>query len=336
MSAALDKLTAEEQALLDQMQADDRAADAAEPAPTPEPAAETAPERTDATPEPGTPAATPDPKPTMVDKRALDEERARRRELEQKLQAREIEQAKIGERLNMLMEAAKAHVAPPAAPPLPAPEFEKDPAGYIKYGFERVQQSVEDLSKNFRTELDGIKQGTQQLTQAQQQEAAVRELDTWGAAQEVAFRSEAPDYDAAMVHLRDARIGLMRAMAVPEHEIATQIMNDVRGVANLARERGMNFPQMLYKMAQAQGYKRAEAAPVADGVVAAATPAPAANAAERLIRGQDMATTIGSTGAAPRGAPAAQTIANMSDAEFSRLYAEVAKDPARMRALFGE
>lgn len=335
MSGALDKLTAEEQALLDQMQADDRAADAAEPAAAETPAE--APERTDATPEPGTPAQAPEPKPTMVDKRALDEERARRRELEQKFQAAEIERAKLGERFEMLRQAAQAHVTPPPAPQTPSPEFEKDPAGYIKYGFERVQQSVEDLSKNFRAELDGIKQGTTKLTEAQQQQRAIADLDAWGASQEAAFRSEAPDYDAAMVHLRDARVGLMRAMAVPEHEIAAQIMNDVRGVANLARERGMNFPQMLYKMAQAQGYKRAETAPSAsDGVVAAATPAPAANAAERLIRGQDMATTIGSTGAAPRGAPAAQTIANMSDAEFSRLYAEVAKDPARMRALFGE
>ena len=331
MSAALDQLSAEDTALLNQMQADEAAApDMPQPdAGTPDPASELV---SDAAP---APTQQPDKQPTMVDKRALDEERARRRELEAKFQAQQVENAKVSERLDLLMKAAQQHVTPPPAPPVPAPEFEKDPGAFIKHSFEQLGNRLNEQERAFQEKLAKLEQGTTQLTQAQQQQQAVAQLDNWAATQEAAYRNETPDYDAAMAHLRDSRTNMMRLMGVPEEHIAAQIMNDVRGVAHMARERGMNFAETLYKMAGAQGYRKADAAPAA-AAAAGAAPAPAANAAERLMRGQDMATTIGSTGAAPRGAPAASVLANMSDAEFAKLYADVSKDPTRMRAMFGE
>jgi hypothetical protein len=100
---------------------------------------------------------------------------------------------------------------------------------------------------------------------------------------------------------------------------------------------------MLYDLAQANGYRPGsqQAAPVATPAAPAAvlspvSPVAAASPAERLIRGQEMATTIGSTGSAPRGEIAIRAIAEMSDAEFAKIYENTQKNGGQaMRNLFG-
>jgi len=118
-------------------------------------------------------------------------------------------------------------------------------------------------------------------------------------------------------------------------QISQAIRSDVQGLANLARQQGRNFAEMLYGLAEANGFQRGSqsAAPPA---AAKAPPVNAESAAERLIRGQDMATTLGDGGGAPAGEVAPSAIASMSDEEFSKLYLNVKKKGgAAMRNLFG-
>jgi hypothetical protein len=336
VSSALDTLSAEEQSQLNQMQADDAASEPmvgfdAGPAPASDPVA------TQADPQPA--QQTEEPKPTMVDKRALDEERARRRELEAKFQQQEVARAKLEERFNLLLDAAKAHSAQPApttpaAPPVPAPEFERDPAGFIKHGFETLGQRLAEMERSYQEKLQALEQGTTRLTQAQQQAQAAAQLDAWAAAQEAEYAKSVPDYREAMQHLMQTRTQTLHLMGITDPaQVQAQIAMDVRSLANMSRERGANFAETLYKLAGANGYRKADVAP-ATPAVPAQTAAPA-NAAERLVRGQEMATTLGATGAAPRGEPAPQALANMSDAEFAKYYEKVRGNPAALRDLLG-
>ena len=125
MSGALDRMTPEEDAELRRMQDDEvRQADEASALP-PLPEA--------GHPQPGEQAAEQHPaEPEFVDKRALVEERDRRRETEKKL--REVEQksatelAKVQTRLDMLVQAAQAQLQaqappPPAPPAVEVPDF---------------------------------------------------------------------------------------------------------------------------------------------------------------------------------------------------------------------
>jgi hypothetical protein len=336
MSAALETMTAEEQALMRQMEQDD-AADVELP-PIEEPAAPAASETE--------PAVTtkPEDKPAMVDKRALDEERNRRREAEKR--ATEIERkaaadlARTEERLRLLAEAAQAHVAQataPAAEEAPPPDFNTDPAGFIQHGFKQLQQALGQINER----VQKVETGATQLTQQQRDAQAVGELQNWGMAQEAEYARETPDYAAATQFLAQAREKLIRTMGVSDPmEIRASIAQDVQGLARLSRERGLQFGKVLYDLAVAHGYQKAAPAasdePAAAGRPNGGTPAPSAeNAAERLLRGQDMATTLGSTGGAPRGELTADALGRMSDEEFANYYAKVAKNPAQMRALFG-
>lgn len=337
MSPALETLTAEDIALFDQMKADDAAfvepalpqdAEPAEPAVAAEPVVEK--QATD----------------KQVDKRALDEERTRRKAAEKtaadQRTAHAAELARANTRLEMLAAAADGHLKQNAAQPAaetPAPAFDNDPRAYIEHKFKTMETQLAEARQAAKVG----EQIQQQMTRQQAEAKHVGELEAWATAQEREYSTGVADYRAAVEHLAAAREAQLRIIGAEDAgEIRQTIINEVRGLAARARQQGKNFGDVLYKLAAASGY-RAGAAPAA---AASASPAavarvvPAvdpANAAERLIRGNDMATTIGSTGAASNGnGPAAQQIANMSDSEFAAFYAKVQKQGGTaMRSLFG-
>jgi hypothetical protein len=229
-------------------------------------------------------------------------------------------------------------VAQPASAPKadPAPDFATDPAGFIRHNFDSLNQTLQQVSQR----IQQVEAGNTKLSHAQQQAQAVAELDAWGSAQEAAFARDVPDYQSAVAHLAAARTAQLQAIGVDAPEqIRAAIISDVRGLAHRAREGQRNFGEMLYELAKANGYRQSAAAPPATAAAQpAARVAPVAeNAAERLIRGQEMATTIGATGGAPSGEVSVQRIASMSDADFDAYYASVKKRGASaLRNVFGE
>lgn len=343
-----DKLTPAEEAELRQMQADDLASAAEESQrpvddlsnPPPPPVAE--------------PESAQEPKAAVEDddlpipKKALFEERERRRKAEEKLQEIQVKQAgetaRISERLELLQRAAQEHVQAqqPKAPEVPAPDPSTDPMGFITHKFQELERREAEQAA-WRQRMEAQQQQVQQRSQQDQQRA---DLHAWGMGQEAEFAAQQTDYQQAVTHLQQARVASIRAMGITNPaEINQQLEADVLNSAAFARQRGIPFGKMLYDLAQANGYRPgSQAAPAASAAPSAAaapalspvSPVAASSPAERLIRGQEMAQTIGSTGAAPRGEAAPQAIASMSDAEFARIYENVQKNGAQaMRNLFG-
>ena len=334
MSGALDELTADEKALFDAMRAQDNSGPAPEAAPDKQPQRQQ-PESVE-TPEPQ--AKEPD-QAKLVDKRALDEERTRRKKAEQTAREREVELAKVNTRFEMLTKALEANAAQPTPPvaETPVPAFDTDPKAWIDHNVRELQRKQEAFDRR----LADFQAGNQQIVEQQRQQQQIAELQSWAQEQEQDYMQAMPDYNQAMAHLLAARQAHIRAIGEDDPvRIQQAIRADIINTAYFARQKGRNFAETLYKLAEASGYKPSNGG--ADNPLAPAR-TPTVNvdsAAERLLRGNDMATTLGSTGAAPRGELATQAIANMSDAEFEAVYAKILKLPpaqskAAMRNLFG-
>lgn len=324
----IDALSADEQQLLSSMRSGD-AGLAPAPNAEPEPALAAAEAPAEATPaaEPASPEQT-----RTVPHEQFHAERERRRAAERALADQRAEaaaeKARIEERLQLLMQATSAAQpgAPATAPAATeAPNLEGDPVAYIRH----LEGRVNELA------------GTQrQAVERDLAAARVNELAGWGAAQERAFAEREPNYNPAISWLMQQRDAELRAIGIADQNARIQqLRQDALQLTAFARQQGSNPAERFYQAAIARGWTApAEAAP---GVPAAAAPVPVAappSDAERVAaiqRGQAQAASIGSVGAAPRGEITAERLASMSDAEFERVYATMAKDPDALRRAFG-
>ena len=322
MSAALDMLSPEEQKLLDQMQAEDGAVDAQEPAS----------EVPATTEEPVAPVTEPQPK--TVPQEALHAERERRKRAEKELnELRAKAAADIArgeERLRLLTEAASAATAPPPPAPVQIPDPQTDPLGYVQHTTAHLQSQIAQLNERVQ-KSEGLER---QIAQAALQQTQMQELSAWGQGQEADFAAGTPDYGAAIGFLREQRVRQLNAMGYTNPaEVNAMIGNDVTAMAHHARRSGQNFGEMLYKQAQVMGYQAA--APAAASPAAPAAPDVAARVAAAQ-RGAEMAGGLGGAGSAPKGELTPQSLANMTEAEFAAMYSKLRGNPAAMRQMFGE
>jgi hypothetical protein len=332
-----DAMTKEEAAQFEEMRrADSQQEPPREPEPTPEPEP-----RREPPPEPREPPPAPEvetldePTPEAdatgrVDKRALDEARRNARAAREQLQReqREHTEARLDERFKLLAGAVEQHNVQQQQPPpqQQIPDFNSDPVGHWEGRFRQQEQQLRSVAER-----------QAQNEQATRQERELADLQNWGIAQENAFARETPDYAEATAYLRDARSKMLRVMGEQdERRIEQQVLLDVASMAVRARSLGLNFGKSLYDLAVAHGY-RAGRSPAGNGAGNGQQAGNGAlSAAERLSRGNDMATTLGATGGAPRGEPSAAHIAAMSDEEFNRYYASVQKQGgAALRNLLG-
>lgn len=349
MSAAINALTPEERAQFAQMRDDDASLppepepQRRPPSPPPPPAEEPQPQQPPpAEPEPQ-PQQQPEPELVQLDRRALDEERRSRRELQKELAEERrkaaVHQATLEERLRLLTEASQQHLndlrqqQAPKAEEMPPPDFATDPAGFIQHGFRSLQQAIQQQNER----INRVETGTTNLSQHQQYQAQQLDLINWGARQEQEFAREHPDYPEAIAHLRQARERMVRLMGTNDQaEVEQDVLAQVQSLAQMSRQRGMQFGEVLYQLAQEHGYRPRQMQQAAGNGNGQVQRDPGDTAAERLLRGRDMATTIGASGAAPRGEPGPQHIANMSPDEFREHLVKVRKQgPQALRALLG-
>ena len=227
---------------------------------------------------------------------ALHEERARRREEEARHEETRrqhaADMARVDERLRMLQ-----GVVQPQPQPLPA--FAQDPQGHIEGRLGQLEQG-----QRFTFEQQ------QQIAAQQQQQAAREQVLAFGRQKANEFAAKTPDYAAAEQHLLALRTAHLRTLRIPEPQIAAQISNEIVQIAAMAMQQGTDPADTIYRLAKDAGYtpKQAAAAAAADGNPLAITQ-----------RGQQLATNIGSAGAAAPPKLSAQALLSMSDAEFAKM-----------------
>lgn len=329
-----DKLSADEQKLMDSMRADDDAAPAPEPTqratPEPKAAPEPAPEPEIEVDE-QTAADAGVVQPKTVPHQAFHAERERRKAAEERARQVEIDRAtemgRLNERLNTLAGIAQVATQPPPAAPAAqeqVPDVNTDPVGHFQAVAQRLERQVQEQA--------AILQG---FTQRSQQNSQIAELRNWGAAQELAFEAREPSYRAAMDHLATSRRAQLTRIGVTDPAEQMRIIgSDITSVVARARQEGANFAERLYGLAQEFGFKKAATA--SNGVVIPPIDAPVADPVERQTAARDNATTISSVnGGGPSARLSVQKIADMPEKQFAALVSKLQDDPLALRDLMG-
>ena len=349
----LDKLSPEEERLMESMRDDIPAPET--PAATPEPAAAPAAPAAETTEDfeievPEAPEATPtaDRRGNMVPQQALHQSReklkaeiAARAKVEAELAAERAQRAQdaavLQARVDMIAKVAEMQ-QPAPVPTSTAPVAEElpdvntDPIGHFRAANQQQQKQIEALT--------GMVRGQQEVQQQAQRAAQLRQ---WGEAQELAFEAQEPSYREAMGFLRQQRHDELAELGITNPAAREEIIGkDVAEIALRAQQRGINFAEQLYKVSQKRGFvKAAPAAPVAPALPALDpdddidVPAPVARA-ERIARGRENSTTIGSLGSAPPARLSVEKIANMPEKDFAVFIERYKDNPAALRQLMGE
>jgi hypothetical protein len=257
--------------------------DAPEPSPAPAPAEAPAPAPT---PEP---APAPQPEPTtpptgFAPLAALHEERARRRNAEQRAEQVEALQRQIAEMQRTLQ----------PAPAMPDPN--ENPVGYLAHQQQQVQQQVQHL----------VQQSQQQAQQAQVA-AAEAALATRIRSAEAGFAAAQPDYQQALDHVHNLRVRELQLLGSDPETAAMQSQREMREAAFFHAANGRNPAEVFYGLAKVRGHssKPAAAAPTAAEQLAAAQ------------KGVAAAASLGGGSGAVVGQMDIRRLATMSDKEFS-------------------
>jgi hypothetical protein len=276
----------------------------AAPAPSLTPAENKYFESRGAEPAPNPNAPPPEEKPAAVVKptvplESLQEERARRKGLEQTAQRQAEQLARYDERFRIVEQLNRQ---PQQAPPDP----ETDIFGHARHLDQQVR-ALHEQNQQF-TQAQQVAQQRNQLVQGYQADAA-------------RLASEVPDFKDAYKFMVESRQKELRAIGYKDPAtIAQALQNDELSVVAMAIQNGNSPAEAIYALAQARGY----------------APQKGQTAAEKLAvieKGQAANKSLSSTGgAAGEGEMTGEALLKMPLDEFE---AWTKKNPAKARRLMG-
>lgn len=296
-------MTAEETAAFEAMR-DDNATEAVETLPS---------ERETET------AATETSQPERTDDRTVPiaemmHERERRKAVVDELAAERKARQTLEERTNLLLQRInQAPAQPQTAPKEPEkpviPELAADPVGHI----------VGNIAAQQR-ELEAAQKAQVEQRQMLEQIAARTQLVQYAQAMEADFRSQNPDYDAAINHLTAMRHKVLEALGHREPVQRMQIIQqEGLGLAWNAIQQGRNPAEALYEIAKINGYAPQKAAEEAKPSEQEVIPPDPAARLRNIAAGQQQARSLGNsrgTGPAPL---TAQRLLEMSEKDFAKM-----------------
>jgi regulator of replication initiation timing len=173
-----------------------------------------------------------EPKPDrVVPLGALHEERARRKELQAKVERMEQTYAKLTERLNQ-----------PPQPQVPA--FEENPAEHLRLKQERLEQQLQQQSET-----------VQQSETRRAQEAQLAQFDNAYQSAAMQYAKQTPEFTDAYQHLIASRHQAYEQMGVDPGEYVERLKHEERQIAHTAFTLGVNPGALLHNLATAAGWK---------------------------------------------------------------------------------
>jgi hypothetical protein len=277
----------------------------------------------------------------FVPHQALHQERLKGKELQTQLQAERsareaaaVEAAQLKERL-AIMEAAlntpeeptpeqKAQQAAQADPyAADAPDI--DPQVDIFGAFTQMQRR---LAASQTQATQGVRQTQAQMAEQQLQDHYRNDA--------ISYAQATPDFGDAYQHLANARAAELELLGMTDAaQRKQQIIQEERDIVIQALRMNKRPAELIYNMAKAKGYRKAEAAPVKTET-APATPKPAARTSVDALSAQEKAKTrAGATLSGGSGAPGdtnmptAEALASMSEAEFDKMLNKIGVDAMR-------
>lgn len=231
-------------------------------------------------------------KPKMVDHRALVEARNL---LKREREDRQRERERMEQRWQQIIE----RTAPKQPEPPPPPQFEQDPAAWLRHQTENTGKTVTELAEWRR----------QQETQRQQAEQDQQLQYAVGAAEQE-FAAEQPDYGEALEFARTSRMNFFRAAGYSQAEAAQIVMQETKILAQRALQSGENPARRIYEIAKTFGYAQKQQAETK---------------IEQLRKGQRASSPMSGGGAEDENLPSLSTLAEMDNDEFDKLWGRMKK-----------
>jgi len=310
------QLSADDQALLDQMRDDDAGSPGVD---QPETESETTQPRVESESETTQAPPAKPPRQTMVPHQALHEEREVRKASERKIAELSERYARLEERTNLLLQRA---AQPEPAAEAPIPELATDPVGHFAGRLNQTDQRLQAA-----TQQTGQQQ--QQITQILQQQAIHQAVTQRAQSLEREFETEHPDYGDAVKFVSNKRFEQMAAIGVPAEQRAQQLQQEGFALAVHAMQNGRNPADLIYSLAQTYGYAPVDNSRGNSGTVDSASqqhpgpqpPAPAQrlqNIAAGQQQGRSLSQARG-TGPVPM---TAQRLLEMTTKEFDAFQTE--------------
>lgn len=218
---------------------------------------------------------------------ALHEERAKAKEMREKVRQLE-ETTRVGnERLQQLFQAVQRQNAPPA------PDKTVDPVAYFDNETQTIKQQLAE-QQQFR----------QQYEQRQQQETQMAQLRHVVSTQESQFLVQNPDYNEALAHMQANSLRGLKSLGYTDEQAQGLAQQEYVKMAHNVAMRQENVAAHIYELAKANGYT---------------AKAPAQDATTKLQavqKGTAAAKSLGSGGAVVNGL-SLQALAAMSSEEFA-------------------
>lgn len=230
---------------------------------------------------------------------ALHEERQKRRELSQQLEAEKAER----ERMARVFEERFAALTKKPEPEAPA--WEENPAEHLRHQIGQVAQTAQATQEQIK-----------QWQESQRQQAVVQQLATRVTSAEAEFQTENPDYHDAVKYLNEFRVRELTVLGLSPEQAREKSGRELMQAAFEFAQAGRNPAEIAYNLAKARGYAKPAA--------------PATSKFDTQRQGVQASKSLGS-GGAPSNQLTAQQLLSMSDEEFS----EAVGSDAKWRKLMG-
>lgn len=144
-------------------------------------------------------------------------------------------------------------------PPKPAPKYEEDPKGFIEHATKAAAQQVLDKLEETNKGIEAVKTKAEQDQERDSQNQFMEELAT----AEDEFIKAQPDYHHALAHVRGIAFAQMKEFYpdATEKQILAAITQQEIQMAAQAVKQGRNPHELAYRLAIANGYKKADPPP---------------------------------------------------------------------------
>jgi hypothetical protein len=181
------------------------------------------------------------------------------------------------------------------------PDPEADPVGYLKYLEQRLAADDEQRQAQ-----------AYERQQAETQQRAVQTIVQQMNEHEADFRSEHPDYDDAVNHLRQSRLSELTAFGLSPDEANAALQQDFLNVVATALQRGRDPAQAAYDLARQRGFNKQP------------------SKLEAIARGQAAASPLSAAPGKASAEPTVESVANLNGAAFASSFAKL-RELARER-----
>jgi hypothetical protein len=240
---------------------------------------------------------------------ALHKERERRKAVESEYGNMREQMARAQERLAVLNEVISASEAPPAAarsnePPDP----EQDIFAAFKWQPERLKTL--EAAREADTHKAQQRQMTEQVQTLYRQDA-------------MRFAQQQPDFPDAYQYVANSYQAELKALGYNDQQIHGRMLQEEGQLVVEALQRQISPAQVIYERAKARGYAKKDAAPA---------PAPQqsnTNKLESIQKAQKQQASLSGAGGSPGEGLTIESLANMSEDEFSAVYTKLGKSGYR-------